>query len=194
MSREMDFGIGMPDCYVPPARKVDFNQLALRQTPESKYSHFDGSLDELRVLVEINLPKARPGHRDGVILVPVPPEGFFSGVVEVTPDTPLKAEFSARRKGEDPYISVVAVGGEKLPAVVVEAVCYQHDVLGGDASTEAEWEIVSLNARPTQEPEPPTPVAMARNLLELPGGTKATYTAEEFARSIMYWSKRAMRG
>lgn len=173
---------------------IGINSLAMRQTADSKYSHFGGTWDELVRLVKENFKKAKPGYRDGVILVPLPPEGFFSGVVEVTPDTPLKAEFSARRKGEEPYISVVAVGGEKLPAAVVEAVLYRHDVLGSDVTTDAEWEIVSINARPTDEPEPLTPVAMARNFLSLPGGTKAEYTAEEFARAIIYWSKRAMRG
>lgn len=174
--------------------KIGINSLALRQTAESKYSHFAGTQEELVSLVEGNFNHAKPGYRDGVVLVSLPPLGFFSGVVDVTSDTPLRADFSARRKGEEAYISVTAIGGEKLPAKVVEVVCYRRDVLEKDASTDAEWEIVSLNARPTDEPEPPTPVAMARNFLELPGGTKATYTAEEFARSIMYWSKRAMLG
>ncbi len=178
--------------------KIGINALVLRQTPESKYSHFDGSFEELSKLVEECFWAAAPGYRDGVVLVPLPPERFFSGVVELTPDTPLKAEFSARRKGEDPYTSVVALGGEKLPAKVVEVVCYRRGVLLEEgpnaASTEAEWEIVSLNARATEGPEPLTPVAMARNFLGLAGGTKADYSAEEFARAIMYWSKRAMRG
>jgi len=173
---------------------IGINSLAIRQTPDSKYSHFAGTSDELVSLVEGNFDQQKTGYRDGVILVPLSPEGFFSGVVEVTPDTSLRATFSARRKGEDPYVQVEAVGGQKLPAKAVEVVLYRHDVLGSDASTEAEWEIVSLNARPTEEPEPPTPVAMARNFLGLPGGTKADYAAKEFAHSIVYWSKRAMRG
>lgn len=169
------------------------NALTLRQTAESKYSHFSGSTNELLELVSHGFNFAKE-VRDGVASVPVPPEKFFSGVVEVTPDTPLRTVFSVRRKGEDPYVQVEALGGKKLPAKVVEIICYRHDVLGSDASTDAEWEVVSINARPTDEPEPPTPVAMARNFLELPGGTKATYSAEEFARSIIYWSRRAMRG
>lgn len=173
---------------------IAINALAKRQSAESKYSHYNGTKESLVKLVEENFKNAQPGYRDGVVLVPVPPESFFSGVVELTPETSLKAEFSARRKSEEAYISVVAVGGDKLPAEVVEVVCYRHDVLDGDASTEAEWEIVSLNARPTKEPEPQTPVAMARNFLGLAGGTKAEYAAEEFAEAIIYWSKRAMRG
>lgn len=180
---------------------IGINSFVLRQTADSKFSHYSGSWEELASLVERHFGEAKPGYRDGVLLVPVPSEGFFSGVVEITPDTPLKitkATFEARRKGEDPYLQIVALGGEKLPAKMVDVVLYGRDVLleeGPDrVSTEAEWEVISLNARPTEEPEPLTPMAMARNFLVRPGGTKAEYTAEEFAHSIIYWSKRAMRG
>ena len=81
-------------------------------------------------------------------------------MVELTEGTPLRAVFSSRRKGEEPYLQVEAVGGDKLPAKVVEVVLYRHDVLGRDASSEAEWEIISINARPTDEPRagyPPWP-------------------------------------
>ena len=174
--------------------KVGINQLLRRQTPESKYSHFNGSFEELAAVVEKFFDQGKAAGRDGVLLVPLPTAGFFSGVTKVTAETNLRATFTARRKGEDPYVQVEAVGAAKLPAAVVEAVVYRHDVLGPDASTEAEWEVVSLNARPTAEVEPPTPVAMARNLLGLPGGTQAQYTPEEFARAVIYWSQHAMCG
>ena len=53
-------------------------------------------------------------------------------------------------------------------------------------------------ATATRGAEPPTPMAMARNMangLGLPegiGGTARTYSAEEFMRAILYWSKRTM--
>ena len=174
--------------------KIAVNEFCRRQTHGSKFSHFAGTFEELASLVERYFNSATQGYRDGVLLVPVPTEGFFSGVVEVTTETPLRATFVARRKGEDPYLQVEAVGGEKAKAGAVEIVLYRHDVLGEDASTDAEFEIISINARPTEGPEPMTPVAMARNFLELPGGTKAEYSAEEFAKAIIYWSTRAMRG
>jgi hypothetical protein len=176
---------------------IALDPFVLRQTAESKYSHFAGTWDELLERARIGFSEASPGYRDGVILVPSMTDDFFSGVVEVTPETVLRAEFSARRRGEEPYISVVAVGGRKLPAATVELVLYRRDVLLEDdpeTPVEADWHLVSINARPTEGPEPLTPQAMARNFLALAGGSKAEYSAEEFARSIIYWSTRAMCG
>lgn len=176
---------------------IAINEFVRRQTAESKYSHYDGSFDELVALVEKHFDQATTGYKDGVVLVPVPPEDFLSGVVKITGSTPLHTTFESRRDGEEPYLQIVALfGGEKMRAKVVEVVVYRHDILeeDGDASSEAEWEVVSINARPTEEEEPPTPMAMARNFLNLNGGTKAEYTAEEFARSIAYWSSHAMCG
>lgn len=177
--------------------KVGVNEFVRRQTPESRFSHFNGTWEELATIVErwMELGATRPGDRDGIILVILPPDRFQSGVVEVTAETPLRATFEARRDGEAPFIQVVAVGGEKLAAKVVEVVLYRRDVLGKEATTpDADWEIISVNARPTLHVEPMTPMAMARNFLELPGGTRVEYTAEEFARAIIYWSQHAMLG
>jgi hypothetical protein len=183
-------------------KKIGTNAFVKRQTADSNFSHFEGSWDELEHLIEEYFGVAVPGYRDGVCLVPVPFGGFKSGVVELTADTPLKATFEARRANEDAFVQVVALNGEKLPAKAVNVVLYRHDVLAvdSDATLDAdgnhayEWEIISINAQPAEEEEPPTPMAMARNFLALPGGTKAEYTAEEFARAIVYWSRRAMRG
>jgi hypothetical protein len=36
------------------------------------------------------------------------------------------------------------------------------------------------------------PVTMARNFLGLVGGTRGEFTAEQFAKSIMYWATHAV--
>jgi len=176
--------------------KVAINSFVRRQTAASKFSHFEGSFEDLVALVEANLDKGVQGYRPGVLLVPVPAEGFKSGVVEVNETTELKATFGARLRGELPYIDVVAVGGEKLAAKFAEVVLYSHAVLAeeNEAETEAEFEVISINARATDVPEPMHPVSMARNHMGMVGGTKAEYTAEQFAEAIVYWSQRAMKG
>ena len=60
---------------------------------------------ELIALVEQNFANAKPGYKAGVLIVPVPPRNFFSGVVKIEQGMPLRAEFKARREGEAPSVS-----------------------------------------------------------------------------------------
>ena len=161
-------------------------------TPAGNQSHFEGSWEELLLLVQVQFVFAIPGYRDGVLRVPVPPERFFSSSVQVHTDTELRAVFEPRRVGEEPFLQVLALS-EKRPALGVEIILYRHDVLKEteESSSEAEWEVVSIQARSSEEEEPMHPVTMARNYLQRPGGTKGEYAAEEFAKSIWYWSTRA---
>lgn len=170
---------------------IGVNEFVLRQTADSPFSHFEGTWGVLKELARDFFKDAKPGYRPGVLLVPVPPRGFYSGVIEVTHETPLKAALFQRRQEEAPFIQVTGEG-KKLPAKEVELVLYSKATLDetGDSATGAEWDIISINARPTEGPEPMAPMAMARNFLDLPGGTKAEYTAEEFAKAIIYWSAR----
>jgi len=175
---------------------IGINSFVTRQTAESRFSHFAGTLEGVAKLAELGFDAAKPGYRDGVVLVSVDPLGFFSGVVELTEETELVSIFAPRREGEKPVIQTTAKGGEKLPARYVELVLYRRDVLleDGEPTTDADWELVSINARATEGEEPMTPDAMARNMANLEGGTAAAYTAEQFMESILYWSSRAMAG
>lgn len=148
-----------------------------------------------------------------LVLAPADCKGFFSGVVRADDTTVFKTVCSVRDKalpGELPFIHSVAVNGKKSAAVFVEIVLYHVSALsltertytpeGASDPVEqvGEWQVVSVNARDTSDPEPPTPQAMARNMAAhfgLPegiGGTARLYTAEEFMRSILYWSDRTM--
>lgn len=174
---------------------IAVSQFVRRQTAGSCYSHFRGTWEELKHLVEEYFGVARPGYRDGVVLVPVPPEGFWAATVGVNPSTKLKATFEARQEGEEPFIQVTTTGA-KQPAKAVDIVLYRADVLAedNDRSSDAEWEVISINARLTEEPEPMDPMTMARNMAHLPGGTEGKFTAWQFVESILYWSKRCRVG
>lgn len=172
---------------------VAFSDFVRRQTPESPYSHFEGTESELIQMVCLCFHEGKQGYKPGVWLVPVSPEKFRSSTVRVTPETPLRAVFGARREPEAPYLSVRA-RGEKAPAKYAFVVLYSHEVLaeGGEATTDCDFEIVSINARESVEEEPMDPMTMARNFLVLEGGTKGEFTAQQFAESIIYWSTRAL--
>ncbi len=196
--------------------KIKCNAFVKRQTAESPFSFYADSTGRtadwrsLEVLVEehMTMPdgsqslNASPGYKDGVLVLSVHPtqedvgHQFYSGVVAVNEDTLLDTTFAPRRPGEAPFIDVLALGN-KTVAVAVDIILYSRALLVAEGETpdaDTDYEIVSINARTSVEPEPMTPMAMARNQLALPGGTKAEYTAEQFAQSIVYWSTRAMHG
>jgi hypothetical protein len=192
---------------------VTMNDFARRHTAESEHSHFGGSFEELCELVRENLDSRvtlshvhktedgeeigctdgpRDGNPDqcgGVSKVSLPGAGFFTGVTQIDGETPLKAFFESRQEGEPAYIAFRALGGPKTPAVEVDIILYSHANLAkkNEQSTDADWEIISINAKPYHGEEPPHPVTMARNFLDLPGGTAKDYAAEEFAESILHW-------
>jgi len=172
------------------------NEFAKRHTADSKFAHYEGNWDELVELTWANyvMGNWEEGYKDGVVLVNVLPEGFKSSIIKVDADVELNARFTQRREGEMPYVEVTSPEHQKDNAKKVQIVLYRKDVLAenDENSTDAEWEIVSINASPTEEDTPMTPLTMARNFLELPGGTKGEYTAEEFAKSIVFWSQHVM--
>lgn len=190
------------------------NPFVYRQTKDSRYSYFDGSWSELEALVKDHFPTAVKIEAEGLRLKVTLPttvcHRFFSAVCVLDEHSQLEAIFAARNEHEQPYLQHSVVNGVKTRAEHVDIILYHQSILTREeksyfpeGATEAvvvenEWQIISVNARATTEEEPPTPQAMARNeatrlgLPEGAGGTARAYTAEEYMRSILYWSGRAM--
>jgi hypothetical protein len=128
---------------------IGVSEFVRRQTPESRFSHFVGTWDELVVLVTDCFGKAIQGYRDGVLRVPVHiaflggdgTPWFFSSLVEVTGETKLEVNFEARQPGEDAFIMTKA-RGPKEPAAAVEVILYRKDVLGDEATTGCDWKVL----------------------------------------------------
>ena len=141
---------------------------------------------------------------DRKVLVRVPPEGFYCPPrARMVEGMPLQAEIVTRQEGEDPYVEVfvsekVAREHDALvlrPARTVDIVCYSAEALtenDGERSTDCDWEIVTILCTDEDEQGPMTPLTMARNYLEKPGGTRSVYTAREFAEAI--WRHSTQRG
>ena len=178
-------------------KSIVCSEFVKRQTPESGYSHFDGTWEELERLVLITFlshdENVRLGYKDGVVLIDLPAHKFFSGIVELNEGVKLVSEYAPRREGEDPHIRMAAIG-KKQRAKYASVVLYHKDVLAenNERSTNADWEIVCIKARVTEKEEPMDPYTMARNFLHMKGGTKGDFSAQEFAESIVYWNNHAM--
>jgi len=130
---------------------IKLNEFVKRQTKESEFSHFNGTWDQLinKVIRNFEAGRITPGYRDGVILVQVEPDDFFSAVVELEEGDKIEGEFKRRREGEEPRLSYRVTNKGKQQAKAVDVVLYRHDILAedNDNSTEAEWEVISINAR-----------------------------------------------
>lgn len=167
-----------------------------RQTSESGYSHFEGTWEELENVTRDAMCQVRnikQGYRDGVLLINVPSFMFRSAVVRLDEKSKLTANYAPRRPGEDPFIRVSAKAKKQL-ANYASIVLYRWDVLAenNERETDAEWEIVCIKARMSEEEEPMDPYTMARNFLHLAGGTKGDFSGEDFAKSILYWNNHCM--
>ena len=137
------------------------------------------------------------GYRDGVRIVKLDKK-FVSKVscpyVKINANTKLTARYIKRRPEEDPYIQFRALNGTPLKAGSVTLILYRHDILleNNENTTNAAWELISINAMPDGEEDMPMgPVTMMRNQLNLIGGTKATYSSEDWAKSVQFWQKYA---
>lgn len=172
-----------------------------RQTEESTLTHWEVSNTRLIELAEaeVEAGRTKAGYRDGVVLVSVDPAGFKTGVVELQDGDKLTGEFKSRREGETPRISIsVDRNSQKQQAKLVEVVLYSHEVLaeGNENETDADYEIVSVNGHPTNEPAPIAPETLMHNHFGSDGGSNTNMTAEQFEtamkESFNYWKNKAM--
>jgi hypothetical protein len=172
------------------------NDFVRRQTADSPFSHFEGDWDYVLDIAIDNFDRRKTAYRDGVINIPVPPQGFFSPVVKLAEGMEITGEYKPRRKGETPRLNIRAKGG-KTPAVAVELDFYRKDVLeeSGDNSTAAEWELVNVRAMAFED-EPMNPATLMHNHFGSDGGTDTKMSPFEFQaalrESFEFWKDKAM--
>lgn len=180
---------------------IAISEFVRRQTPTSRFSHFEGEWEKVRQLAVEHFDQATSGYRDGVLLVPVPPEGFYSSVAILQDGDILGGRYERRQAGEDPRKSVGAIaqpGQKKLPAKSVNIILYRHDVLAenNEHSCDAEWEIISINASPVDGEMPMQPETLMANHFQISGGTATQMTDAEFVaelrRCFEWWSDKAL--
>jgi hypothetical protein len=114
---------------------------------------------------------------------------FTSRWTPIEQATEFQTVVVRRQPHEDPFLLTTAKG-PVLPCRHASVVLYSSATLlenGGVRSGDFDWEIVAVTAGPWEK-EPMMPLTMARNFLSRPGGTKATYSAEQLAESIYHWA------
>jgi len=180
---------------------IGINKFVRRQTAGSEFTHFNGTLERVVELTLEHFEDAKGSYHqeDGVRLVAVPAEGFFTGVVVLEEGDELSGGYVARRPGEEPRkeLRVFREQG-KSPAVAVDIVLYRRETLEaeGEACTGCDWDIISINGRVTEEEQPIAPMTLIANHFELDGGTPTKMSPEEFEsalrESVLYWKNKAL--
>jgi hypothetical protein len=159
------------------------------------------SLNQIAGIAEkkLNEKEFEKGYRDGVIIIKITdPEyckKFICPIVKINKNTKFQTKLTRRRPGEEDYIQIKALNGDRLKTSLVELILYRRDVLKetNEISTNSDWELIAFHAIPDEiEKLPMKPVTMMRNQRQLPGGTKAHYSSEEWSDSIHFWQKYAL--
>lgn len=170
-----------------------FLREVIAKTDENR--RYSGTLNELTALVKAHLEDFEPGTGSvdaDVRLVRVPTENFYTNIIPITLENApsIQVKWEARVAGELPTSKMVIVSDKLIEASVVKIVIYRADVLAKDnnRSSEAEWEIVAVLAQP-EEVVPMHPTTMARNALNLGGGTKREYSNLEWAEAEQFWQQ-----
>lgn len=184
--------------------QIAINPFVRRQTPDSRFSHWEFSEEELVDRILARFEDAVAGYRDGVVLVPVEPDGVFSSTCILRPGDVLRGVYESRREGEEPRKSVYVEGGQKTPARRVDVVLYSSATLAEDGNNtlppeEGNWEVISVNARASEEDEPISPGTLMYNHFHVAGsddgGTSTKLSNDEFValleKGFRYWSNKA---
>lgn len=183
------------------APSLNFNKMTGKHQPDSPFSHWTCSNDEIIARNVASWDQRKPGDVEGSFIVPIDPEGIFSPMVELVDGDVLVGLWGPRfGQDEEPRLSVFVQREtfEKLPAGSCNSIVYMAEALGKWASTDAEAEITSINAdaaAPEENDEPIMPSAFIANQLDLSGGSPTKLTIEEFKpkfdKVAHYWARHA---
>ena len=184
-------------------KTVGISSFIKEQTKKEKRTQFENlSLEDIAIYAqnELNQNNYKEGYRDGVIIIEIEDSNFCRNfkcpLVKINKDTKLTCTINKRMSNEESYVQIRALNGKCLKTEKVEIILYRTDVLDetNEASSASDWELIAFHAIPFGIDEMPMkPVTMMRNQLELPGGTKAYYSSENWANSINFWQKYALK-
>ena len=198
------------------APTISINPFCLRQvgvTDVSSFGGFTGTAEELQGILD----KLNVSLTEGIEIIRIYADDpilkntkgqFICTFGVVRPDEEVATAYEARRPGEQPVAIKTVTRAARPGATTIDLVFYSHQALEADASSNANYELVSINTMPTKlaqgEEEPMTPETLWRNYLSkipgCPAGVGGTYRPEwddeevfrkELASSEAYWADKA---
>lgn len=155
-------------------------------------------LEDLLPEITANLHLAKPGYRDGVILVPISAEGFTGQIRTLEAGDTFTGSYKSRQEGETPR-KEIRVSGTPDKLAAVDVVLYHRDTLAeGDENSDltADYEVVTFLTKISDEEQPMPPETLMANHFLDSGGTSTRMTDSEFTealrKSYAFWRGRAL--
>lgn len=147
-----------------------------------------------------NFDQAKPGYRDGVVLVPIGVDGFRARMVVLKQGVKFQGVYQSRFGDELPRKEIRALPGSMAaPVLAVSAILYSREALlenneGSDLS--ADWEVVAFQARLSEGEQPMPPETLMANHFQDEGGTATGMSPAEFEaalkESYFFWRDKVL--
>jgi len=162
-------------------KKIGISEFVKRQTIDSQFTDYDESWEHLELWLNMMWKEnafldKKPGYRDGVLLVSVNPNHFYTYTnFPMFEGMRLEADWEKVPGREyEPSKLQVKIKENKKQCKFVDIILYKKEVLeeDGDKITGADWDIISINGRLNKNPKPMDPMTIIRNWKNLPGGTR----------------------
>lgn len=185
---------------------VGINEFVLRQTsPDFRGTRIpQEAMEGLRAMVEVMMNDG--AYRDGyapfckIIRLMVPE--ILCPIARVTGENAhlLRTKYEARREGELPILVRYFDGENDLVkrtvSACIDVIVYSKNQLESEKDgnpSGADWDIICINAEPSEEGTPMTPETITRNALgEEYGGSGVAIDRDAYAKSVEFWSNHAM--
>jgi len=177
-----------------------------RHTPDSGFSYFTGSWEELEDLVSAQLTSVMPGYREGCVIVSIPEtENFRSTLHTLTEGDAFRGVYAPRIPGEAPRKQIFTTG-EPDVAETVQIVLYSSELLAKEEQPanslpvkDGNWEIVAILAsvEKIEGEMPMDPDTLMYNHFEGSGGTATGMSDSEFIAQLktcwLFWGTRSLK-
>ena len=165
--------------------------------PNSNFSHFEGSAEDLKNLIKSNWHKSYPSpQKNGAMVIPLPPDNFKSGVVKLNESSKLHGTYEPHMGYRENRKGMVAEMEEKPKADYARAISGEPDEFGI-------INIYTILAGVLDSPEDPdrpfeepmTPQTMMYNRYGSGYIDKSFHSSEEFdkllSKAFEYWKDKA---
>jgi len=137
------------------------------------------------------------GDKEGIFHCPLPKEWVRGQIVTLKPNELYEARvtFTARKGVNEEARVEVKVNAIPDPVESADCILYSHSLLGKDASSDAEFEVIAIRGL-TATPNPRPLNTLLHDIFNMTGGTPVNATAEDklemILKSFLFWKDKCM--